>query len=156
MTRMEGFATRPYALADRDACMAILRSNMPRYIAPEEETDFIRFLDMLPRDDVPYLVVEDADAAVIACGGLAIEADKTTASLCWGLVAATHHGRRIGHLMLTERLGMARAHQGITRIELQTSQHTQGFFEKYGFVAGEVVKDGYGPGIDRVDMALTL
>lgn len=44
----------------------------------------------------------------------------------------------------------------MTRIELDTSQHTQAFYARFGFTVERVVVNGYGPGLDRWDMALDL
>jgi hypothetical protein len=42
---MPDIAIRPYTSADRVACHQIFRSNIPRYFTPEEEPDFLRWLD---------------------------------------------------------------------------------------------------------------
>lgn len=41
-------------------------------------------------------------------------------------------------------------------VELDTSQHTRGFYERVGFRVERVVPDGYAPGLDRCDMCLAL
>lgn len=45
---------------------------------------------------------------------------------------------------------------GVGRVKLNTSQHTQGFYARFGFETEAVTPDGYAPGIDRWDMVLTL
>jgi len=41
-------------------------------------------------------------------------------------------------------------------VVIETSQHTRGFYEGLGFRLTALVPDGFGPGIDRCDMVLTL
>jgi len=59
--------------------------------------------------------------------------------------------------VLTEaRIAAARGTPGVARGILNTSQHTQGFYARFGFEAEKVTPDGYAPGIDRWDMVLKL
>ncbi len=39
-------------------------------------------------------------------------------------------------------------------IQLDTSQHTYRFFERFGFNVKQISKNGYGEGLDRYDMIL--
>ncbi len=54
------------------------------------------------------------------------------------------------------RLRIERALQdpAVSLIALNTSQHTAGFYESLGFHKIEVIRDGYGPGLDRCEMRL--
>lgn len=115
---------------------------------------FVDFLDgpVLKR---PYLVLRIQDD-VIACGGLQVLETGKTAFLSWGMVAQPYHGKGIGRILTEARLNLARETTGITKVTLNTSQHTKGFYEKFGFVPVKSTPDGYGPGLDRWDMALQL
>jgi N-acetylglutamate synthase-like GNAT family acetyltransferase len=143
---------RPYESADRDACLSIFRSNVPEYVAAFEEEQYRRFLDNAPGT---YFVLVREDGRVAAAGGYAIGADDVC-TLCWGLVHRQWHRQGLGRQLLTARLD-AIEQAGIARaVRLSTSQHTRGFFERFGFVATETVTNGIAPGIDRVDMRLEL
>ncbi len=48
------------------------------------------------------------------------------------------------------RLGRIVELFGQVVIRVETSQHTRGFFEKYGFETKATKVDGFGPGIDYV------
>lgn len=61
---------------------------------------------------------------------------------------------RPGNRLLSARLEAVRLMPNIQRVVLDTSQHTQAFYARFGFVAQHVVRDGYGAGLDRWDMAL--
>ena len=145
---------RPYTAADRDAAIAVCRSTVPTYVRPHEVADFEGFLDKLEGYDCRYVVVEDADAEIVAVGGVAIEDDHAT--LCWGLVHAERHGTGLGRWLLEVRLGWLRKDADVERVELCTTQHTQGFFAHFGFEVVAVDKDHFAPGLDRYDMVLDV
>lgn len=142
---------RAYLDTDKDACLAVFRSNTPTYFAAHEEAEYAAFLDDLPG---PYFVGVDGDA-IIACGGYAMNAPGV-AALCWGMVDRAHHKRGLGEILLRARLDAMSASHTVHAVEIQTSQHTQGFFERFGFVVQVVTSDGFAPGIDLVAMRLTF
>jgi hypothetical protein len=47
-------------------------------------------------------------------------------------------------------------HPHVKRIQVNTSQKVQGFFEHHGFTAIEVRPDGYGVGLDHVRMVFVI
>jgi GNAT superfamily N-acetyltransferase len=140
---------RPYTPADREACLELLRSNVPEHFSPSEEAEMARFLDRLPG---PYFVVEDG-GQLVACGGIATERDGVTATLCWGIVHATRQRSGVGTKLLEHRLDVfLREHPQIRQLQTNTSQKVQGFYAKHGFVVVEVRPQGYGPDLDHVRM----
>lgn len=143
---------RPYTSADLDAVVTIFRSNIPKYFGHEEEPGLYNFMnDRL--DD--YYVVE-VDDEVVACGGIALNADidPQTVSLCWGMVRGDHLGTGLGKALTEFRIDLAKEKYPCLAITIGTSQHTEGFYQKYGFVTVEHTRDGYGPGIDMCRMRL--
>jgi GNAT superfamily N-acetyltransferase len=148
---------REYTPADRDACLAVFDSNVPRFFVSPEREEFAAFLDAPPPG--PYLVVEDDAGVVVGCGGYAMGRGTADAHLCWGMVARERHGTGLGRLLLDARLERVRADAADGSIEalaLHTSQHTRGFYERRGFRLESVTPDGYAPGLDRCDMRLVL
>jgi len=143
---------RPYTPAEREACVAVCRSVVPTYVAPQEVEDFERFLDTLEVYGCRYGVVCRGEGPVIAVGGLGVEGEVAT--LCWGLVHTDHHKTGVGRWMLETRLGWAREDPKVTRVELCTTQHTYGFFARFGFEVDRTQKDHFAPGLDRYDMVL--
>ncbi len=144
---------RDFQPSDTAACLRIFDGNVPQYFHREERAAYADFLAELPG---PYLVVEDGTSAVVACGGLAIDPERRRADMCWGMVDAARHRQGVGRLLLAERIGRARAMPGIAVIRLNTSQHTTGFYARFGFELRGVLRDGYAPGLDRCDMELVL
>jgi len=84
---------------------------------------------------------------VVAAGGIAINEDQTV-SLCWGMVRSDHLGTGLGRELTACRIEKAQEKFGDMPLITRTSQHTQGFYEKFGFRLIEHTPDGFGPGID--------
>lgn len=145
---------RDYTPQDRSGCLAVFDGNVPKYFAPAERADFSDFLDS-KAVAWSYQVIE-RDGRIVACGGLAPDPQGASAGLCWGMVAGGLHGMGLGTLLTAARLKSARATPGVEQIRLDTSQHTQGFYRRFGFVVEGIVPDGYGPGLDRWNMLLRL
>lgn len=144
---------RAYAAADLPACLALFDGNTPRFFAPEERAGFQADLEAATPASCPYLVLV-REGHVLACGGLAIDAEAGRAVLCWGMVDARLHGQGLGRQLTEARLALARSIPGLRAVTLATSQHTQGFYAGFGFAMTQVTPDGFGPGLDRWDMAL--
>ncbi|NTT84677.1 GNAT family N-acetyltransferase [Tabrizicola fusiformis] len=144
---------RPFRPDDITACLALFDGNCPRFFAPSEREEFASFLTAPRPSDAPYLVLED-EGDILACGG--IEISGPDAHLTWGMVARDRHGQRLGTRLTEARLALARTLPGVERLILSTSQHTQGFYAGFGFAVTAHTPDGFGPGLDRVDMALLL
>lgn len=145
---------RPWRAEDRDLGEALFDSNTPRYFAAIEKADFLAFVDDLPG---PYFVLETLDGEALGCGGYAGEPQAASvAALCWGIVRGDLHGHRLGERLLTERLTRIAAQPGFETVRIETTQHSRGFFARYGFVETGHTPDGFAPGMDRVDMTLRL
>jgi N-acetylglutamate synthase-like GNAT family acetyltransferase len=142
---------RRYLPEDRAACLALFDSNIPASFADDERPRFAAFLD---RNEVPYLMIEDADGRVIACGGLAVQGIE--GRLCWGMVDERLHRRGVGTLLLDVRVGMACNAPSVTEVTMDTSHETAGFFARYGFTTLRVLENHYRQGLHRHDMRLAL
>lgn len=143
---------RSYDARDRDACLALFDSNAPTYFMAGERADFAAWLERM--DPASYRVIERG-GRVAACGGVAMEPDGATASLCWGMVDGALHRQGLGRALTQARIDAARA-LGATAVRCDTSQKTTAFYERFGFVVTAVQMDGYGPGLHRCEMRLAL
>jgi predicted GNAT family N-acyltransferase len=142
---------RAYRNEDLEAVVAIFRSNIPKYFTPAEEPGLYEFLDGYSDD---YYVVE-VGGEVVGAGGVAWnDLEKPTVSLCWGMVHREYLGTGIGKRLTEFRIKAAREKFGDLPLTIGTSQHTQGFYVKFGFRLTEYERDGYGPGIDTCKMRL--
>jgi predicted GNAT family N-acyltransferase len=70
------------------------------------------------------------------------------------MVERASQGSGLGRQLLEERVRLALADPAVRRVRLSTSQRTRAFFEKLGFYAVELIPDGIGPGLDRVEMIM--
>ncbi|MFD1734389.1 GNAT family N-acetyltransferase [Deinococcus malanensis] len=102
-----------------------------------------------------YLVVEDA-SGIVACGGLWFSQDvQRPAGFAWGMVHPDRQRQGIGAQLARVRLSRLRE-LGVPLAALDTSQWTAPFYARLGFREVRRTPDGYGPGLDRVDMTLDL
>jgi predicted GNAT family N-acyltransferase len=146
--------TRPYTALDLQACLRLFDGNVPKFFDPSERQSFATFLQDQSLNTA-FLVIEN-NGVVIACGGHVLEDDGQTAGLCWGMVDQSLHGQGLGRLLTEARLQAIRKQPAIQRVRLDTSQHTHAFYARFGFTVERVETDGYGPGLDRMDMVLLL
>ena len=136
---------------DRESCLRIFQSNVPAFFAPSEAADFAEFLK--GEVDENYFVVEDEAAQLVGCGGVFLGGNH--AGFCWGMVEHSRHRRGIGTFLLLRRLEhLRRNYPHVNTVRLDTTQHSQGFFARFGFVTARVTQDAYGLGLDRFDMVL--
>ena len=143
---------RRYNSSDREACLAIFDSNCPEFLHPKERADFQAWLDA---PEGIYLVMVES-GRVIGCGGFVIDAQERKLSLCWGLLHADWHGRRLGELLLLERLTRGVDSGGATWSRLATTPKVEPFFVRVGYRRVEHTPDGWGPGMDSVELRLEL
>ncbi len=144
----------PYQPADFIACMIIMKSNIPKFFLQEELKDFEQYLTRMVKFnlDCPYWVVKNADE-VIGCGGVGPSLlDSNRIVLIWGMVDRRFHHKGVGKLLTMHRLEYARKQWPEQAVSIDTSQHTTGFYQHLGFKVIEWKKDGYGPGLDRVEL----
>ena len=144
---------REYTPADQPRCLRIFDGNVPTSFLPAERPQFRDFLDALPGS---YLLLENEAGDLLACGGYAVTPGTTCADFCWGMVARELQGTGLGRLLAETRLQRIREDSAITDVALNTTQHTQAFYRKLGFVVERIVADGFAPGLDRYDMRLHL
>jgi len=145
---------RAYRPLDKGAVLRIFEANVPRFILPHERKDFATFLDGLPHTGY-YIVLEDEKETLVACGGFSIQGEGE-ATLCWGMVDPEYQGLGIGGTLRHLRLQLMTEIPNLKRVLLSTSQNDAPFFESYGFKIKQVVPNGYGPDMHRIDMELTL
>src|SRR5690606_11408188 len=141
---------RPYNANDLDAVIGIFRSNIPKYFGPDEEAGLRDFL----RDFADLYFVIELDGEGVGAGGFAANSDGETVSLCWGMVRNDLLGTGLGRQLTEFRIRQARERFGDLPLVISTSQHTRGFYEKFGFELTEHTPNGFGPGIDVCKMRL--
>lgn len=150
---------RRYEARDRGACLAIFDSNCPPFFDPSERALLEGWLDARELGRLRHatslaeeFLVLERGGAVLACGGFYVLQAQPLASMVWGMVHRDHHREGLGRELLLERIERVASEFPSCAIVLDTSQHTAPFFERLGFRVTATKPDGYGPGLDRIDM----
>ena len=139
---------RSYAPSDRAACLTLSESNFPHFFSEADRNDDHDFLNDVDAGQETYFVLEGG-AEILACGGVGQDAGETF--LSWGMVRGDQHGRGLGTQLTQGRLDWLRCHwPAVSHVRIETSQHTEGFYARFGFEVVEREQDGFGPGLDRV------
>jgi ribosomal protein S18 acetylase RimI-like enzyme len=146
------FTIREYQIADYGACLRAFASNVPLFFAAEEQEDYAGFLAQW---SCPYLVAE-LDGVAVGGGGFYLIPDTDLAGLVWGVVARSAQRRGIGTALLRARLEQLSSEPSIRAVRVNTSQHTAGFFERFGFHTERIVEDHFAVGLHQYQMFLRL
>ena len=137
-----------YKREHAEACLNIFKSNQAPYFANDEYEQYERYL----RNKAlikPYYVVEEG-GNLLAAGGYELISDAVW--LDWGMVRRDRHGSGIGTFLLNYRIEeIIQKHSGVA-ICLCTSQHSVGFYEKYGFVQKGFEENGYTKGLHKIKL----
>ncbi|WP_341904696.1 GNAT family N-acetyltransferase [Fluviicola taffensis] len=151
---------RKYEASDRNACMEMFLTNVPKYFTEEEVNEFDRFLAKLEDPEVsdnPFYYVMELDNRMIGCGGFG-EKDGIdgipSITFVWGMVHRDYHKKGFGEELLRFRLAEIKIQFPNWRVILDTTQFSYTFFEKYGFKTLKITENGYGEGMHRYDMVL--
>lgn len=141
---------RAYTPADDESIIQLLRLNTPEYFAPEEEQDLREyFANHIDR----YFVIED-NGNIIGSGGINITNNGRNAVLSWDIIHPNYRGKGIGSQLTQHRLDVIKTIAGIENTSVRTSQLVYKFYEKFGFVLKEVIKDYWAEGIDMYRMEM--
>ena len=141
---------RPYSSADRESCLAIFDANCPAFFAPNERADFLSFLDAAP---IGYEVCEVAGRVVAAFGLL--RDDRNARRLSWIMIDPDSKGSGLGSAIV-QRVVSQGKNSRATKIRIAASHKSAPFFARFGAKAVAHVDNGWGPGMDRIDMELLL
>jgi [ribosomal protein S18]-alanine N-acetyltransferase len=143
---------RPYSDTDRNRLIEILCLNVPKYFSCGDMLDFERYLHDEPW--ARHYVYLDSDRRVVGCASCYVKAPGVV-GLCWMFFEPLQVGPAALRRMLEEYL--ARVAEELcpgenATLALNTTSRTAKFMRRLGFSVVETVKDGYGPGYDKVSM----
>jgi N-acetylglutamate synthase-like GNAT family acetyltransferase len=156
---------RNYKAEDKNGCIAVFKSNCPKFFDESELDLFIKWLDHQVNENSTYksptytnsekdayYVIETPENGIVGCGGFYIIKDSNEARLAWGMIHADFHKHGYGKALYEYRYKQIKANWPNHTITLGTSQHTYPFYEKMGMHITAMFKQGYGPDLDRYDM----
>ena len=147
---MTNIIFRPYCNADLQACTSVFDANCPEYFAPNERQEYEEFLEGVSGD---YEVCE-VDGRVLGAFGLFVDGENVKV-LNWILLDPQTQGIGVGSKIMERVIHLSRTSQ--TRVvKIAASHKSAPFFARFGATTTSSTKGGWGPGMDRVDMELSL
>lgn len=146
---------RSYKASDQERIVKIFESNCPKYFDPNDKEYLIDFLKNWTNED--YLVVI-INGNIVGCGGHYVKEDR------FGIAWVMFERGSIGHrnLLKTSNQFYGKIEENIRRenlilpIKVNTTQLLEKLFNRYGFKTYEIIKDGFGKGLDEYKMSKTL
>jgi ribosomal-protein-alanine N-acetyltransferase len=143
---------RVYRTADFNEILGLFLENCPKYFDPSEQKDLIFYLE----NEIEQYYVIALNDEIIGAGGINFSQDKSSAIISWDFIKPEHHGKGYGQKLLAHRLTFVRAIQGVKSITVRTSQLTDKFYAKSGFIVIDQKKDYWAPGYDLVQMSMNI
>ncbi|NLR93108.1 GNAT family N-acetyltransferase [Flammeovirga agarivorans] len=143
---------KTYHPSNKERLIEIFHSNCPKYFDPNDEEYLIDFLDNYT--DENYYVVENENGSIIGCGGYYTKEDHH--GIPWVMFESKSIGaaqllsvsdtfyKEIENKILAEGKGLD--------ININTTQLMEKLFNRYGFKTYEIIKDGFGEGLDEYKM----
>ena len=139
---------RPYAASDRAACLAIFDDNCPEFFAPNERDDYAAFLSA----SGDAYTIADVDGRV--AGGYGLVPERDALALRWILFSRGMQGRGLGGRVMARALDEMRERR-VMQLHIAASHRSAPFFARFGATEVKTTRDGWGPGMHRVDMLLS-
>ncbi len=139
---------RNYKKSDKDSLLEILKLNTPTYFSPDEEKDFIHYLDY--KIDCYYVL--EFQNKIVGCGGINLTKDKKMGVISWGMIHPDFQKQGFGTLLLKHRLSELQKIESVEKIIVRTSQHVYPFYEKAGFKISITIPNYWADGFDLIEM----
>lgn len=143
-------AFRPFVPADKELCLDLFDANCPAYFAPPERIAYAKFLEAAPTG---YEVGLE-QGQIVGAYGLSGEG-ACRRELRWILVQPRTQGSGVGSAMMRRATALLRE-SGPRSLDIAASHLSAPFFAKHGAVVVAETRNGWGPGLHRVDMVLDL
>ena len=141
---------RGYLSTDKAACLELFDANCPEYFAPNERKDYENFLAANPENYELCFVARP----LVGAFGL-MHDGAVDRNLRWVLLEPSSQGLGIG-AMIMELVILNASESGARVVNIAASHKSAPFFAKFGSTKVTVTANGWGPGLDRVDMVLKL
>lgn len=145
---MKNISIRKYQKQDLNAVLQILKSNTPTYFSPQEEKEFIHYLE----NEIEQYFVVELNNQIVACGGINLPENKNIGVISWGMVRANYQGMNIGKQLLNHRIKVLQSIPTVNQIIVRTSQLVFPFYEKCGFKLIETIENYWAEGFHLYKM----
>lgn len=141
---------RYYTSEDREACLTIFDENCPEYFALNERVDYAEFLDSSPTEYEVCVL----NGIIVGAYGL-VDTEQEWRALNWILISPEVQGGGIGSEFMNRVVSMGKAAK-LVGIKIAASHLSAPFFAKHGAIPIRELENGWGMGMHRIDMELTL
>ena len=141
---------RLFTGAEKLACLALFDVNCPQFFTPNERVDYAEFLDASPFSYELCAV----NGEVVGAFGLS-ENGLQQSSLKWVLLNPNFQGMGIGSAIMN-RISAVVHQAGARLVKIAASHKSAPFFVNFGAIEIAAMKNGWGPGMHRIDMELHL
>ena len=152
LTRLpSALRVREYRQSDLEACVAIYRSNLAEFLP-----DTVELLVDHLSEPFSYFLVIESQTAILACGGVDIEAESNGAGLAFGMVRRDHHVCGLGSLLTLTRLALLDGEHDPAFVGLETTLAVEPFYQRFGFERLSNPEQRYTGGSYYISMGLAL
>lgn len=143
---------RPYTASDYTDIIELFRLNTPDYFSLDEEEGLSDYLN----NHIHKHYIADDNGIIMGCGGFAISKDGKTASLAWDIVHPASHGKGLGTILTNYRINEIKMISNVEVLSVRTSQVAYKFYQKFGFILKNSIKDYWAKGFDLYDMECSI
>ena len=125
-------------------------ANCPGHFAANERSDYLEFLQSAG-DEYEVCQVNEQ-----VCGAFGVgDTPVGNLRIRWILLDPDFQGQGIGSKMMSRMIDIGRNRES-RLIEIAASHKSAPFFARFGAKVTQVTEDGWGIGMDRVDMELPI
>jgi GNAT superfamily N-acetyltransferase len=142
---------RSFQSGDREACLEVFDSNREPAWPPSLRSEFAACLDYFPES----VLVFEHERKAAGCAAFQRGSDGH-GFIPWLLVRRDLRGNGLGRFLLFAALKKLSAEHDPELVEARCPAAAVGFFERQGFRVARVIPDGWGPGLDRVQLTRKL
>ena len=139
---------RKFESSDREKVINLLRMNTPDFFSPNEEKDLIYYFDFHADN---YYVIENQNN-IIGAAGFNLSVDGKTGHLSWDIIHPKYQGKGVGSELTRFRIERIKAIETVQTLAVRTSQLAYKFYEKFGLILRETVRDYWDEGFDLYRM----
>lgn len=147
---MPDIVFRSYRDSDLQTCLEMFDANCPDFFAQNERQEYQSFLESI-HDGYEICEVDGR-----SCGAFGVFDDESNQMrIRWILLDLGMHGLGIGSKIMTRIVEVARD-RNVRIIRIAASHKSSSFFARFGASTVQTTKNGWGIGMDRVDMELPI
>ena len=144
---------RTYQPTDKKDIQAIFVSNCPKYFDAGDLNDLMYFLNN--HADKNFKVVVAGDQ-IVGCGGHYVKHETKSIGIAWVMFMRFSLGHSnflsIADNFFNHIVSNIRNENLLYDIVVNTTQHMERIFNRYGFETENVLKSGFGPNLDHCVM----